>query len=50
MLTLVVLGIATDFIQYPTTYIIFDFSSEKDADVRVSGVTCVVSQVERVDE
>jgi hypothetical protein len=49
-MTRVLLGIATDFIQYPTTYIIFDFSSEKDADVRQSGVTCVVPQVERVDE
>jgi hypothetical protein len=28
------LGIATDFIQYPTTFIIFEFSSAKDADVR----------------
>ena len=49
-MTRVLLGIATDFIQYPTTYIIFDFSSEKDADVRVGGVTCVVPKVERVDE
>ena len=26
-------GIATGFIQYPTTYIIFEFSGESDADV-----------------
>ena len=27
-------GIATRFIQYPTTYITFDFSNSSDADVR----------------